>query len=417
MDRRIGLAALQTISGQWKRLQHRQIENDFCWAKSTDSSKWFEQHSIWFWLNLISTVSDHFLSLQEAILEAKGRPSSAGTLFNPNGLAPKRKYIAQHVTTTTTTVAPPLIHDSAFYVTPAVDGKRVPAVYIRPHSEPVDVHSYIPPTVPSSTPSPLYIPSSPQDTYLPATTPSSLFRRPIVVPAQDNLPPLEDPLQPIAVYEPSSTPATPTFDYGRPIAIYNNQPISHLTRFNVVSSTPAPNYPTPTLAGETIEQINNELEPPRFYPSRGGIQIPSSTFAPDYSPISSTTPRPANDYGGQLPLFNRNRYFNKPLSIYQPQRYGDYSSNGLGDGYTPQFPYYDGVSATANGFRYFLPRQYHEENNLDPQRRDGSFGYIDPFGIRRVTYYNTSPEKGFDIRKNNRYVGFNATPYDPRPLQ
>ncbi|BES93236.1 Insect cuticle protein [Nesidiocoris tenuis] len=75
---------------------------------------------------------------------------------------------------------------------------------------------------------------------------------------------------------------------------------------------------------------------------------------------------------------------------------------------------YDGVSFTHNGFRYYLPRQYHEEETLPGDQRTGSFGYIDPFGIRRVVYYNTSPGSGFVHRKNNRYVGFQSTPYDPR---
>lgn len=77
---------------------------------------------------------------------------------------------------------------------------------------------------------------------------------------------------------------------------------------------------------------------------------------------------------------------------------------------------YDGISTVENGFRYFLPRHYHEETQRkDKEERVGSFGYIDPFGIRRVIYYNSSPGKGFVHKKNNRYVGFSATPYDPRP--
>jgi hypothetical protein len=79
-----------------------------------------------------------------------------------------------------------------------------------------------------------------------------------------------------------------------------------------------------------------------------------------------------------------------------------------------QLPLYDGISATQNGFRYYLPRQYHEEENSGGDRKAGSFGYIDPFGIRRVIYYNAEPGTGFVHRKNNRYVGFDATPYDPR---
>lgn len=77
---------------------------------------------------------------------------------------------------------------------------------------------------------------------------------------------------------------------------------------------------------------------------------------------------------------------------------------------------YDGVSFVRNGFKYYLPRHYHEEQTDDTgDTRAGSFGYVDPFGIRRVVYYNTAPGTGFVHRKNNRYVGLNAEPYDPRP--
>lgn len=90
-------------------------------------------------------------------------------------------------------------------------------------------------------------------------------------------------------------------------------------------------------------------------------------------------------------------------------------NNNIGNGYNPQYDYYDGVSVTNDGFRYYIPRAYHEEQTLGDDKKSGSFGYIDPFGIRRVIYYNTAPGTGFQHRKNNRYVGFDATPYDPRP--
>ncbi|XP_025418915.1 uncharacterized protein LOC112689422 isoform X2 [Sipha flava] len=79
---------------------------------------------------------------------------------------------------------------------------------------------------------------------------------------------------------------------------------------------------------------------------------------------------------------------------------------------------YDGVSFVRNGFKYYLPRHYHEEQTSSDgtgETRSGSYGYVDPFGIRRVVYYNTAPGTGFVHRKNNRYVGVNAEPYDPRP--
>lgn len=76
--------------------------------------------------------------------------------------------------------------------------------------------------------------------------------------------------------------------------------------------------------------------------------------------------------------------------------------------------YLDVISVGTDGFRYYLPRQYHaEDSDAFGTRRTGSFGYIDPFGIRRVIYYNTAPGTGFQHRKNNRYVGFGAPPYDP----
>ncbi|KAL1494868.1 hypothetical protein ABEB36_010386 [Hypothenemus hampei] len=87
----------------------------------------------------------------------------------------------------------------------------------------------------------------------------------------------------------------------------------------------------------------------------------------------------------------------------------------LGSGYEKQYPEYDGVSVTNDGFRYYIPRAYHEEETEPGNEKTGSFGYIDPFGIRRVIYYNAKPGQGFLHRKNNRYVGFDATPYDPRP--
>ncbi|XP_043647340.1 uncharacterized protein LOC122616105 [Drosophila teissieri] len=80
---------------------------------------------------------------------------------------------------------------------------------------------------------------------------------------------------------------------------------------------------------------------------------------------------------------------------------------------------YDGVASTRNGFRYVLPKQYHEEEtNPADGKRAGSFGYVDPFGIRRVVYYNAAPGRGFVHRNNNQFVGANGAPFDsPGPAQ
>ncbi|XP_017757696.1 PREDICTED: uncharacterized protein LOC108549010 isoform X1 [Eufriesea mexicana] len=77
------------------------------------------------------------------------------------------------------------------------------------------------------------------------------------------------------------------------------------------------------------------------------------------------------------------------------------------------FPEYDGTYNVANGFQYYLKRQYHEEEQEPNGANVGSFGYVDPFGIRRVIYYKTDPQTGgFHHQKNNKYVGFASTPYD-----
>ncbi|XP_033338025.1 uncharacterized protein LOC117227125 isoform X1 [Megalopta genalis] len=81
------------------------------------------------------------------------------------------------------------------------------------------------------------------------------------------------------------------------------------------------------------------------------------------------------------------------------------------------YPAYDGTHSTANGFQYYLKRQYHEEEQEPTGGNVGSFGYVDPFGIRRVIYYKTDPRAGggFVHQKNNKFVGLSGTPYDPSP--
>lgn len=320
---------------------------------------------------------------------------------------PKNTYLSP---TTPSTYIPPSTTarpNSINYNPLGYDHYKQPAVFIQPNAAPVE--SYIPPNhYPSTTERPIYV--TPNVNYLPSSTVSPKSPYDISVPSTTIQTPFDDNEilhQPIAVYSPSTTPAPSYIDYGTPLVAYSSSASPSTTPrpdFSSIihSSSPRPEY------GAPIEQINNELSAPF-----------SSNF------IQSTTSRPFSTptygHGGFAdgnnnvenvdvvqPLFNRNA-FRRPHLPASNQFY-----NQIGNSYDPS-NYYDGVSQTRNGFKYFLPRQYHEEDNSDPERRDGSFGYIDPFGIRRVIYYNTSPEKGFVHRKNNRYVGFNATPYDPRP--
>lgn len=164
---------------------------------------------------------------------------------------------------------------------------------------------------------------------------------------------------------------------------------------------PAGYYPSstpPTVLAHEAENDATVAITPSYYVPVSKSYYPNNKSiykAPLYTSVIKTRPE-----------------YNQNSISPSPSYFGDkvYTGRKNYDNETP----YDGVSVTKNGFKYYLPRQYHEENSSG-EEKTGSFGYIDPFGIRRVIYYNASPGTGFVHRKNNRYVGFNATPYDPRP--
>jgi len=265
---------------------------------------------------------------------------------------------------------------------------KSPNVFIRPNSQPEE--KYLTPTISNGFDQPAVpIPNnndlssvqSPSVVYLPPFSSDDNSR------TQDeaNLPPL--------AYYPSSTPLPPLKDESDlpPIAYYPSSTANPLESNSVIplASTPAP---------ISVKHLSNGFVTPREY---GVVPIGGrSNLRSSYRSTYRSTERPADYYRNSIdasygqrnvPLFDRSKY----------QQQQQQSS-------------YDGVGVTANGFRYFLPRQYEEQVTNKDGSRDGSFGYIDPFGIRRVVYYNAG-SNGFVHRKNNRYVGFNATPYDPRP--
>ncbi|XP_037044710.1 uncharacterized protein LOC119080450 isoform X2 [Bradysia coprophila] len=343
--------------------------------------------------------------IQDAMKAAKKTPASAGTLVDSkkSSQLPKNTYLSP--TTPSTYIPPTTARPNSIDYNPlGYDHYKSPTVFIQPNAAPLE--TYLPANhFPSTTERPIYV--TPNVNYLPSSTVSSQSPYRINVPSSTIQTPFNDDEilhQPIAVYSPSTTPAPSHIDYGTPIAAYSPSVSPSTTPrpdflSTIQSSSPRPSY------GAPIEQINNELASP-FSPHF----IQSTTSRPYSSPSYSNGGfADGNNNVDVQPLFNRNT-FRRPNLPSQPNQY----YNQIGNSYDPSI-YYDGVSQTRNGFKYFLPRQYHEEDNSDPERRDGSFGYIDPFGIRRVVYYKTSPEKGFVHRKNNRYVGFDATPYDPRP--
>lgn len=279
--------------------------------------------------------------------------------------------------------------------------KKIPEILVHYNAEPIDGNNvqlgYIPP---SSTPAPpitTYKPFYSTTTILPLTHTYVSTTTTTTTPAPDII----------------SSVAVPS-KYFLPPPTPSDEPIVAIKPLNI--------YPTQIpirVAAYTIEQINNELEPPSISANvqQNEAQFISSTHSTPTQSIGShytQTNAPStvatisnnDNKNNAIPLFNRNTFYRRRPSSYQY-----YQPNQL-DYNTKHFDRYN--SQLANGFGYFLPRQYHEESYRDPQNRDGSFGYIDPFGIRRVVYYQTSPEGGFKIRKNNRYVGFNANPYDSK---
>lgn len=201
----------------------------------------------------------------------------------------------------------------------------------------------------------------------------------------------------------------------------------------VISSTPPPTVyipsttPSPNLIYESSTKTYVSTTTNTITETHKRITDNGEYYLPPKPTVSSTLPpqiqsNSLNYYSGapQYEHYKENPYVFQNGPTYPIDENGQtYTGhkNKIDDDDNNKRKYhgYDGVSVTNDGFRYYIPRAYHEEQSLPNDEKSGSFGYIDPFGIRRVIYYNASPEKGFQHRKNNRYVGFNATPYDPRP--
>lgn len=318
--------------------------------------------------------------LQDAIKAAKKIPATAGTQSDLAGIA-QRNYIPSRrggsfdfkfaSTVRSTTVNP---NQLEFNHSDLVSKPVKPlAVYL-----PQNQRTPIPFSPPHENPS-VYV--TPRPHLRPASS---------LTPSLD----LEAPFA-------SQIPAGQSYLH-EPIAVYSPEHVTPISNHETSTASP---FVVSSIRPHAVEHLQNN-------------HVESATFA---STVQPTTYRPKladnllhydHRNGFEKPLFDRNALRRQ---TFDHQQQPLVSNNALGNGYDPQYPYYDGVSETADGFRYYLPRQYHEEYT-NSERRAGSFGYVDPFGIRRVVYYNTSPDGGFVHRKNNRYVGFNGTPYDPRPL-
>lgn len=297
---------------------------------------------------------------------AKKVPAASGVLVPHSPSPPVAAYIPSSVSTTTLRPFTATTPSSHFHAS-------TPRVFIKHHSHPNELTSNVLDHE-VSTISPLQQHS----------TPTIIF-----------LPPHEDtPHHPPIAIVPSSTP----------------RPSHHVDESHL---PPIAYYPTGSEKPNIVRD-ESDLPPIAYYPQSNSLD--SNSVIPLASTPASVSVkqlqdglRPPSSYG-VVPILPKSLSSSKVA--YRPgYKYPEYSRNDIASSYDRN-QFYDGVSVTNSGFRYFLPRQYQEEQSHNDGTRDGSFGYIDPFGIRRVVYYNAG-RNGFIHRKNNRYVGFNATPYDP----
>ncbi|KAL1139003.1 hypothetical protein AAG570_009064 [Ranatra chinensis] len=226
-------------------------------------------------------------------------------------------------------------------------------------------------------------------------------------------PPATHQSAPVALVQQS--PAVTIVHQGEAVPIVQQSPsVTIVHQGEAVPQPPTPDQVHPTASPTTplpALSLSDYIKSQRLESSTPAPPPVSSTLPPIAAPTD--VPQQASTLGYVPPLTYR--------PFYNPTNSFDYAANKLYESVTgvryedaDRRPEYDGVAFTHNGFRYYLPTHYHEEENSASDTRAGSFGYVDPFGIRRVIYYNTSPQTGFVHRKNNRYVGFQSTPYDPR---
>ncbi|XP_050098436.1 uncharacterized protein LOC126579145 [Anopheles aquasalis] len=419
----------QTDNGQFrkeKRLQDGTVIGTDAWIDASGylrQNDYIADHKGYRILKTKTVYVGHDRPIQDAIKVAKNKPADSGILVpsDPAYEPPKAPSSPPVPSPTPSRHRPSSVQPIAFVpsTTAPITLLRHPptpslsAVFVRPHSEPI-ASNYLP--------SGAHVPEQQQQHY-----PSQSARPPpldIYVPSTTYAPLTGNELSsaPIALYSPSSSSSSSTPSPLRdgseahlpPLVLYHNGHIE-ATTYNPRRRKPNP-----------AERRRRPVSPIVITSSRPYLEstTPASTFSHQQQQqeqlhlLQPTATRLDSD-SNLLDDYNRD-LIDSPVS-----RYDRYNSryNGV-NGHTgirrtdtaPGSHPYDGVAVTNDGFRYYLPRQYHEERNSASDTRDGSFGYIDPFGIRRVIYYNTDPEQGFVHRKNNRFVGFDATPYDPRPL-
>uniref|UniRef100_A0AAG5DFL7 Uncharacterized protein n=1 Tax=Anopheles atroparvus TaxID=41427 RepID=A0AAG5DFL7_ANOAO len=422
----------QTDNGQFrkeKRLQDGTVIGTDAWIDASGylrQNDYIADHKGYRILKSKTVFVGRDRPIQDAIKVAKNKPADSGVLvpsdpsYEPP--VPASPPVQHHSPPPNrpNAIVPSTPRPVSVHSTPSLN-----AVFIRPHSQPV-ASNYLPPSTDQR-----YLPPSSAHSSAPPPPPSRYYptvsARPptldIYVPSTTYTPLTGNELSstPIAVYAPSSTPS-PLRDRSEahlpPLVLYNHDPSGGY----VAATTYTP--PHRRRRPQPAERRRRPSSEPILITSARPYVESSTPASVHLKPLAVQLQSDNELLEQSQPTFNRDLIDPpaRPASQYDHPHRRYYDEVGVDPEQesavrrSDESHPYDGVAVTNDGFRYYLPRQYHEERNSGSDTRDGSFGYIDPFGIRRVVYYNTGPNKGFVHRKNNRFVGFNATPYDPRPL-
>ncbi|KAF5297797.1 hypothetical protein FQA39_LY11946 [Lamprigera yunnana] len=361
----------QTISGQYrkeKRLEDGTVIGTYGWVDDDGIFRmrdYIADNAGYRILKSKNVFVGRNRPVSQALSIAKQAPAEAGTLVGS-----ARRPVEAITTKTPYSVSPQVNILPAGY---SVSNFQVPALKFSEY------------TVPQTTPSFLYKTPAGYSSYAPNVELSLNS-----IPSSTESPVSST----LSSVQPSNTPPTPPTDLTTPQTVY------------IPSTTPSP------ISGQYHSEVQYLSTTPKYEPIASSAGTPLHSNSLDSSFYSSD---PQYEHYNDK-FVNPYIYQNGPTYPLDKNghTYNGYANN-LGNGYNRQFALYDGVSVTNDGFRYYIPKQYHEEQQISDNHKTGSFGYIDPFGIRRVIYYNAGPD-GFKHRKNNRYVGLDATPYDPRPF-
>jgi hypothetical protein len=112
------------------------------------------------------------------------------------------------------------------------------------------------------------------------------------------------------------------------------------------SAVPNPTTPAPFSINPWYYTSAPQYDAPRRDPY---------TSAPQYD-------SPKSDPYANAPQYDNPRRDPYPITFQNGPTYPidnkgqTYTGNNLGNGYDPQYDYYDGVSVTNDGFRYYIPR-------------------------------------------------------------